>query len=107
MAQTIDWVEADLKKVKLPDMQTGRDWLEQIRQQNTQIHEELRANAHRQEQYRKLLDDSYKMKQARHRVQSLMTALFRARRVNTNGLRENTSERLGTPSTSDNRAEVK
>lgn len=97
MAQTINWVEADLKQVKLPDMETGREWLEQIRRQNAQTLEALRANAGNQEKYRALLDDSYKLKQAKHRVQSLMTALFKARRVNQNAttIRENTSQRLG------------
>lgn len=82
MAQAINWVEQDLKALRLPDMETGKEWLEQIRLQNTQCLNDLRANADNQPKYRALLDDSYKLKQSRHRVQSLMTALFKARRVN-------------------------
>lgn len=81
MAQQINWVTQDLKGLKLPDMDTGKEWLEQIRLQNTQTLEALRANAGNQEKYRALLDDSYKLKQSRHKVQSLMTALFKARRA--------------------------
>lgn len=81
MVETINWVAQDLKGLKLPDMETGRDWLEQIRLQNTQVLEALRANANDQPKYRALLDDSYKLKQSKHKVQSLMTALFKARRV--------------------------
>lgn len=80
MAETINWVEQDLKGLKLPDMQTGKEWLEQIRLQNSQCLDELRANASNNEKYRALLDDSYKLKQAKHKVQSLMSALFRSTR---------------------------
>lgn len=84
MAQTINWVTQDLKALSLTDMETGKEWLEQIRLQNTQVMNSLRATAQAGDnaKYRSLLDDSYKLKQCRHRVQSLMTALFKARRVN-------------------------
>lgn len=91
MAQQINWVEAELKGLRLPDMETGREWLEQIRRQNAQTLEALRANASDNTKYRALLDDSYKLKQAKHKVQSLMTALFKARRVTDNAIRENAS----------------
>lgn len=81
MAETINWVTQDLKGLKLPDMDTGKEWLEQIRLQNTQCLNDLRANADNQPKYRALLDDSYKLKQSKHKVQSLMTALFKVRRV--------------------------
>lgn len=83
MAQTINWVTQDLKALRLTDMETGKEWLEQVRQQQAQIMNALRASAEAgdNDKYRSLLDDSYKLKQAKHRVQSLMTALFKARRV--------------------------
>lgn len=80
MADTINWVTQELKGLKLPDMQTGKDWLEQIRLQNMQTLEAMRANADNNEVYRQLQDDSYKLKQSKHKVQSLMSALFRSTR---------------------------
>lgn len=83
MAEKINWVTQDLKALRLTDMETGKEWLEQVRQQQAQIMNALRASAEAgdNEKYRSLLDDSYKLKQSKHRVQSLMTSLFKARRV--------------------------
>jgi len=78
----MDWLTVDLDKLELKNMQDGKDWLEDIYKLYTttlQQMKETTSNA----VYKQLQNDSYRLKQCKIKVQSLMAKKFAADRAKT------------------------
>lgn len=69
-----------LEKVgsKVPDIATGRNWIEEIRVESTKVLNAMRADSDNPAKYNSLRDYHYELKKARQKVQEQLSAIFRA-----------------------------
>lgn len=73
-----EWVKVDIDKLQVPDLATGRNWLEDIRQQIAPLMEQMRA-AQTKVEHDTLKDKHYRLVRARRRIQSEMGKIVKAR----------------------------